>query len=335
TDLQGIKSLLAQKRARLSYAPLPEWQQNEVTSALAQVETCIQRMEISSYVCSVVKDSVVAVLKSTLDQVRRGEIFTGASGSALQAAVVMIDKQDILDAVFQRANLEALDSDITIKKHVVAALAGLVQREMFIIALSNNVLALYILPSACASLSNQRTLLQPHTPAASLSASQAEMENTKSEPDLKKIHEAVEAALTKIHDAQIDNHDPSKTKEDTDHDLVEASNLLAQAKENIAAQSIDAKIGHAVDFVVAKIDSLPRDHAVKGAPNVHAPDWPEVRDDLIKQVKVRLEAYFFQLEEGMLMMLDPKVFESQARREASVVVFGKVQEMPEILSKDL
>ncbi|KEQ65743.1 uncharacterized protein M437DRAFT_41514 [Aureobasidium melanogenum CBS 110374] len=146
TDLQGIKSLLAQKRARLSYAPLPEWQQNEVTSALAQVETCIQRMEMnhtrqvtnqvfeevisSSYVCSVVKESVVTILKSTLDQVRRGEIFTGASGSALQAAVVMIDKQDILDAVFQRANLEALDSEITIKKHVVAALAGLVQREM-------------------------------------------------------------------------------------------------------------------------------------------------------------------------------------------------------------
>ncbi|KAH0259533.1 hypothetical protein KCU91_g15150, partial [Aureobasidium melanogenum] len=126
TDLQGIKSLLAQKRARLSYAPLPEWQQNEVTSALAQVETCIQRMEMNH----TRQESVVAVLKSTLDQVRRGEIFTGASGSALQAAVVMIDKQDILDAVFQRANLEALDSEITIKKHVVAALAGLVQREM-------------------------------------------------------------------------------------------------------------------------------------------------------------------------------------------------------------
>ncbi|KAG9848084.1 hypothetical protein KCU98_g5644, partial [Aureobasidium melanogenum] len=135
TDLQGIKSLLAQKRARLSYAPLPEWQQNEVTSALAQSQTKSRSRsrltEISSsYVCSVVKESVVAVLKSTLDQVRRGEIFTGASGSALQAAVVMIDKQDILDAVFQRANLEALDSEITIKKHVVAALAGLVQREM-------------------------------------------------------------------------------------------------------------------------------------------------------------------------------------------------------------
>ncbi|CAD0114241.1 unnamed protein product [Aureobasidium uvarum] len=134
TDLQGIKSLLAQKRARLSYAPLREWQQNEATSALAQVETCIQKMEVnhtsSSYVCSVVKDSVTTVLNTTLEEVRRGEIFTGPSGSALQAAVVMINKQDILDAVFQRANLDALDSEITIKKHVVAALAGLVQREM-------------------------------------------------------------------------------------------------------------------------------------------------------------------------------------------------------------
>ena len=60
-----------------------------------------------------------------------------------------------------------------------------------------------------------------------------------------------------------------------------------------------------------------------------------MRDGLIKEVKVRLEAYFFQLEEGMLMTLDPKIFESQAIREASVVVFGKVQEIPEILSKDL
>lgn len=86
---------------------------------------------------------------------------------------------------------------------------------------------------------------------------------------------------------------------------------------------------------MTKIDDLPRDHTIKGAPNVHAPDWPEVRDGLNKEVKVRLEAYFFQLEEGMLMTLDSKVFESQARREASVIVFGKVQEIPEILSKDL
>ncbi|KAK6003804.1 hypothetical protein QM012_009575 [Aureobasidium pullulans] len=161
------------------------------------------------------------------------------------------------------------------------------------------------------------------------------MENTQSEPDLIKIHKAVEAALKKIHDAQIDNHDPGKSKEDTDRDLIEASNLLAQAKENIATQSVEIKIGHAIDFVVGKIDTLPRDHAIKGAPNVHASDWPEVRNDLIKQVKIRLEAFFFQLEDGKLMTLDPKVFESQARREASVIVFGRVQEMPEILSKDL
>jgi hypothetical protein len=87
-------------------------------------------MVSSSYVCSVVKESIVSVVKSTLDEIRRGEIFTGPSGSALQAAVVMIDKQDVLDTVFQRANLEAPDSEMAIKKHVVAAVAGLVQREM-------------------------------------------------------------------------------------------------------------------------------------------------------------------------------------------------------------
>jgi len=47
TDLQGIKSLLAQKRSCLSYAPLPEWQQSEVIGAIAQVETCVERMEAS------------------------------------------------------------------------------------------------------------------------------------------------------------------------------------------------------------------------------------------------------------------------------------------------
>lgn len=79
-----------------------------------------------------------------------------------------------------------------------------------------------------------KNTLQSNIVAASLSTLQAEMENTKPEPDLTKIHNAVEAALTKIQDAQIDNHDPRKTKEDTDCDLAEASNLLAQAKENIA-----------------------------------------------------------------------------------------------------
>lgn len=61
------------------------------------------------------------------------------------------------------------------------------------------------------------------------------MENTKPEPDLTKIHKVVEAALTKVHDAQCDNYDPRKTKEDTNRDLIEASDLLTKAKEDIAA----------------------------------------------------------------------------------------------------
>jgi hypothetical protein len=57
---------------------------------------------------------------------------------------------------------------------------------------------------------------------------------------------------------------------------------------------------------------------------VHAPDWPQVREGFIEKVKTRLEAFFFQLEKGMLATIDPKVFQSQARREASEVVFGTV-----------
>jgi signal recognition particle subunit SEC65 len=62
----------------------------------------------------------------------------------------------------------------------------------------------------------------------------AEMEKAQSEPELTKIYDAVEAALTKVHDAQSDNYDPGKTKEDTNRDLIEASNLLSQAKKEIA-----------------------------------------------------------------------------------------------------
>jgi hypothetical protein len=94
------------------------------------MQECSLTTTSSSYVSSIVKESVAKVLKSTLDEIRRGELFTGPSGSALQATVMMINQQDIIDAVFQRANLEALDSEVAIKKHIVAALAGLVQREM-------------------------------------------------------------------------------------------------------------------------------------------------------------------------------------------------------------
>jgi hypothetical protein len=62
----------------------------------------------------------------------------------------------------------------------------------------------------------------------------AEIEKAQSEPELTKIYDAVEAALTKVHDAQSDNYDPGKTKEDTNRDLIEASNLLSQAKKEIA-----------------------------------------------------------------------------------------------------
>lgn len=45
TDLQGIKTLLSQKHSYLSYSHLPAWQQNEILAALAQVETCVQKLE--------------------------------------------------------------------------------------------------------------------------------------------------------------------------------------------------------------------------------------------------------------------------------------------------
>jgi hypothetical protein len=82
-------------------------------------------------------------------------------------------------------------------------------------------------------------------------------------------------------------------------------------------------VSEAVDFVVSKIDSLLKgDHALIGAPDVLAPNWPQIREGFIKQVKTRIDQFFFQLEEEMLMTLDPKVFQSRARREASEVVFG-------------
>jgi hypothetical protein len=74
-----------------------------------------------------------------------------------------------------------------------------------------------------------------YSAATSSSEQHTEMENAKPERDLTKIHKVVEAALTKVHDAQCDNYDPGKTKEDTNRDLIEASDLLMEAKEEIAA----------------------------------------------------------------------------------------------------
>jgi hypothetical protein len=105
----------------------------------------------------------------------------------------------------------------------------------FVFAVSQNVLALCFPSSLTASLVQPTTISLSYSPPASTSAPHAEMENTKPEPDLTKIHKVVEAALTKVHDAQCDNYDPGKTKEDTNRDLIEASDLLTKAKEDIAA----------------------------------------------------------------------------------------------------
>lgn len=82
------------------------------------------------HVWSVVNASVSKVLKTTIDEIRKGKILTGPSEAVLQTAIEWFDKQEILDVVFQRANLEALESEEAIKKHIVAAIAGLVQKEM-------------------------------------------------------------------------------------------------------------------------------------------------------------------------------------------------------------
>jgi hypothetical protein len=87
-------------------------------------------MNSPEHVWSVVNASVSKVLKTTIDEIRKGKILTGPSEAVLQTAVEWFDKQEILDVVFQRANLEALDSEEAIKKHIVAAIAGLVQKEM-------------------------------------------------------------------------------------------------------------------------------------------------------------------------------------------------------------
>jgi hypothetical protein len=75
------------------------------------------------------------------------------------------------------------------------------------------------------SLSNS-----PLTPSTN---SLAGMANAPLDPELIKIYEAVEAALFKIHDAQSDNNNPQKTKEDTNRHLTEASDFLARIKKDI------------------------------------------------------------------------------------------------------
>lgn len=60
------------------------------------------------------------------------------------------------------------------------------------------------------------------------------MENTIPEPNLVRVHKAIEAAWMKVRNAQRDNYDPGKSKEDTQRNLIEASGLLYKAKEDLA-----------------------------------------------------------------------------------------------------
>jgi len=59
-----------------------------------------------------------------------------------------------------------------------------------------------------------------------------------------------------------------------------------------------------------------------GVPNIYAPDWPRVREDYIRQVKDRLMDHFVQRGSQTYVTVDPKFFQSQARREASEVIYG-------------
>ncbi|THY36170.1 hypothetical protein D6D01_00698 [Aureobasidium pullulans] len=259
TDLQGIRSLLTEKRTRLPHLHLPDWHQNEVLHALTLVEMCVKKMEMkhtrsvatdavgnltfvdgdgASYVFSVVKESVTAVMNSTLDEIRRGEVLAGAPASALQIAVGMVARQDILDAVFQRANLEALGSEVAIKKHVVAALAN---SKNFVHFVSWKEEGRSVLAEA---IIRRRTSLM-------------------------------------------------------------LSSVLAINKHSINNLTLN--------FIMSGISPT----------------------DDVNQVRTKIKAHYYQLDGSMLMSLDPRVFEDQARKEASTIVFANVGELPEDMAAEL
>ena len=71
------------------------------------------------------------------------------------------------------------------------------------------------------------------------------------------------------------------------------------------------------------IDAQPREyHPFERRPDTFAPEWPKVREDYIRQVKDRLMDHFVQRGNQTYVTVDPKLFQSQARREASEVIYG-------------
>ncbi|THZ27899.1 hypothetical protein D6C91_02109 [Aureobasidium pullulans] len=148
-----------------------------------------------------------------------------------------------------------------------------------------------------------------------------------------KLSETLDTATTKIHDIQNDVNEPNVSKETINIAFTALTKIIEEIKTDLANRSINSRVGHAVDFAVSRTDSLPRLYA--GLPNPDLPDWPEVRMGLVNQVKAKIEAHYYQLEGSMLMSLDPKVFEDQARKEASTIVFANVEEFPDDMAAEL
>lgn len=74
---------------------------------------------------------------------------------------------------------------------------------------------------------------------------------------------------------------------------------------------------------MSEVNRLPKGHpALNKAPNVHAPDWSLFREVYIEQVKTRLAPFLVHLDGGRVVTLDPTLYRNQARREASMVIFG-------------
>jgi hypothetical protein len=89
------------------------------------------------------------------------------------------------------------------------------------------------LPNRDHSIVQIKTISLSNSPLDPLINPLAGMANAPLDPELIKVYEAVEAALFKVHDAQSDNNNPTKTKEDTNRHLAAASDSLAQIKKDI------------------------------------------------------------------------------------------------------
>ncbi|THX48502.1 hypothetical protein D6D06_09066 [Aureobasidium pullulans] len=148
-----------------------------------------------------------------------------------------------------------------------------------------------------------------------------------------KLCKTLDAAITKSHDIQSDVNGLNVSKETINTAFTALTKIIEEIKTDLANRSINARVGHAVDFVMSRTDRLPRLYA--GMPNPDLPDWPEVRMGLVNQVKTKIKAHYYQLEGSMLMSLDPRVFEDQARKEASTIVFANVEEFPDDMAAEL